>query len=232
MLAKDLMTTAVVTVTPGTPVGEIANLLASRGISAVPVLEADGRMVGLVTEADLVRRVAGEASGRKPGWFATLLTGGAGAEAERYARLHGGRASDVMSVDLVTVKEETPAGDIARIMEERRVKRVPVLRDGRLAGIVSRADLLGLALSAPAADGEPVSDERIRRAVEAAMREQPWADAFSVYPAVAAGVVTFHGYCRSPSVAKALRVLAERVPGVKGVDMQLTAPPPFVLGIP
>jgi len=232
MHAKDLMSTTVVTVTPETPVAEIASLLASRGISAVPVLEADGRMVGIVTEADLVRRLVGEISGRKSGWFTTLLRGRAGDEAERYARMHGGRASEVMSTDLVTVEEDTPADTIARIMEERRVKRVPVLRDGRLAGIVSRADLLRLAFSTPAVGDEQVSDERIRRAVEAAMREQPWADAYLVYPAVVAGVVTFHGFCRSPSVPKALRVLAERLPGVKGVEMQLVPPPPFVLGVP
>lgn len=232
MHAKDLMTTAVVTVTPDTPVPDIANLLASRGISAVPVLDAEGIMVGIVTEADLVRRLAGDTSGPKLGWFFSRVIGGAAAEADRYTRLYGGRACDVMSTDLVTVEEDTPVGDIARIMEEKRVKRVPVLREGRLAGIVSRADLLGLAFAGPAVGSGPVSDERIRRAVEAAMREQPWADAYAVYPAVAAGVVTFHGYCRSPAVPKALRVLAEGVPGVTGVEMLLTAPPRFVLGVP
>jgi CBS domain-containing protein len=232
MHARDLMTTAVVTVTPDTPVAAIAALLASRGISAVPVVDPDGRMVGIVTEADLVRRLAGDDVGQKKGWLAGIATGRARAEAERYVRLHGGRASDVMVTDLVTVQEDTPAREMARLMEERRVKRLPVLREGRLAGIVSRADLLSLAFRAPAAGDEQVSDERIRRAIEAAMREQPWADAYLVYPSVAAGVVTFHGFSRSPSVPKALRVLAERVPGVKGVDIQLAAPPPFVLGVP
>lgn len=230
--ARDLMTSNVVTVTPETPVADIAHLLASRGISAVPVLGSGGRLLGIVTEADLVRRVAGEPAGRKRGWFATLLTRRVGAEAERYARLHGSKARDVMTTDLVTVEEDAPAEEIARLMEERRVKRVPVLREGRLAGIVSRADLLGLALSRVApAEGQP-SDERIRRAVEAAMREQPWADAYMVYPAVEDGIVTFHGFCRSPAVPKALRVLAERVPGVRGVEVELEPPPPFMLGVP
>lgn len=224
------MSTALVTVAPGTPVVEVARLMAARGISAVPVLEAEGRLAGIVTEADLVRRVAGD-GGRRPGWLATMVTGRAAAEADRYARLHGSRAGDVMTGAVVTVEEDAPAEAIARLMEERGVKRVPVLRDGRLVGIVSRADLLGLALAAPAAAAGEVPDERIRRAVEAALREQPWADAFSVWPAVAGGVVTFHGSCRSPSVAKALRVLAERVPGVMGVEMALV-PPPFGLGVP
>ena len=230
--ARDLMTTDVVSVTPETPIADIARLLASRGISAVPVLGPDGRLEGIVTEADLVRRVAGEPAGRKSGWFATLLTRRARAEADRYARMHGGKARDVMTTDLVTVEEGTPAHEIARLMEERRVKRVPVLREGRLAGVVSRADLLGLALSDAGATEEQPSDERIRRAVEASLREQPWADAYMVYPAVQDGVVTFHGFCRSPAVPKALRVLAERIPGVKRVELRLEAPPPFVLGVP
>ncbi|MCW8086640.1 CBS domain-containing protein [Sabulicella glaciei] len=232
MRAADLMTASLLTVTPDTPIAEVANLLASRGVSAVPVLEADGRLAGIVTEADLVRRVAGEAAGRRPGWFSTVVTGRVGTEADHYARMHGARASDVMTTEVVTVEEDTPAADIARLMEDRKVKRVPVLRDGQLVGIVSRADLLGLAFAPPSATAGPVPDERIRRAVEAALREQNWADASLVYPAVSSGVVTFHGFCRSPSVPKALRVLAERVPGVKGVEMDLAPPPPFVLGVP
>lgn len=232
MQASDLMSTAVVTTTPDTPVHEVASLLASQGISAVPVLAPDGRMVGIVTEADLVRQLAGEARGRQPGWFTTLLAGRAGDEARRYARLHGDRAADIMNTDLVTVREDTPADAVARLMEERRVKRVPVLRDGHLVGIVSRADLLRLAMSAPTPGGQEVSDERILRQVRSAMREQSWADNYLIYPSVADGVVTYHGFCRSPSVPTALRVLAERLPGVKGVEIRLVPPPPFVLGVP
>lgn len=232
MRARDLMTTAVLTVTPETPIADIATLLAGRGISAVPVLDATGRMVGIVTEADLVRRVAGEAARRKPGWFGALFAGLAGEDAESYARQYGDRAADIMTTDVVTVDEDTPAGDIARIMEQRGVKRLPVLHHGRLAGVVSRADLLGLALAAPKPVVDQISDERIRRCVEAAMREQPWADAYLVYPAVAAGIVTFHGYCRSPAVQNALRILAEGVPGVKSVTMKVVPPPPFLLGVP
>lgn len=232
MRARDLMTTAVLTVTPETPIAEIATLLAARGISAVPVLDAEGRMAGIVTEADLVRRVAGEAARRKTGWFGALFAPRVGDDARSYAQQHGDRAADIMTTDVVTVDEDTPAAEIARVMEQRGVKRLPVLQQGRLVGVVSRADLLGLALAPPKPVPEQMSDERIRRSVEAAMREQPWADAYLVYPAVAAGTVTFHGYCRSPAVQNALRILAEGVPGVKGVTMQVVPPPPFLLGVP
>lgn len=138
-----------------------------------------------------------------------------------------------MTTEVVSVAEDTPAERIAELMEEKRLKRVPVLRDGKLAGLVSRADLLRLAFTppAPTPEGE-ASDERIRRAVEAAMREQPWADVNIVYPTVEKGVVTFHGFCRSDSVPKALRVLAERVPGVKAVELKLEPPPALMLGVP
>jgi len=230
MRARDLMTTDLVTVTPETRVSDVAHLLAARGISAVPVVTPEGGLLGIVTEADLVRRLAGGTPGG--GWFAGLIGRRPGDTAESYARLHGQRAEDVMTTDLVTVEEDTPAERIAQVMEQRRVKRVPVLREGRLAGIVSRADLLGLAFSAPAEPATEASDTRIRRAVEKAIREQPWADAYLVFPSVQDGIVTFHGWCRSPAVPRALRVLAEAMPGVRGVELKLHQPPAFLLGVP
>ncbi|WP_137181671.1 CBS domain-containing protein [Roseomonas sp. AR75] len=232
MHAKDLMTTAVVTVTPETRLAEVARLLAHRGISAVPVVGADGAVQGIVTEADLVRRLAGEAAGRQGGWLRNLLSARAADSAKAFTRLHGQSAGDVMTTDLVTVEEETTAEAIAQMMEQRGVKRVPVLRDGKLVGIVSRADLLGLAFGAPVVAEAAVSDARLLREVERAMRQQPWADAYHVFPSVEAGVVTFHGWCRSPEVPRALRVLAEALPGVKAVRLDLQAPPGFLLGVP
>ena len=232
MLARDLMTTSVTTVTPDTRLGDVAHLLADRGISAVPVLGPEGELQGIVTEADLVRRLAGESAGRPRGWFRALLAGRATGTAKDFARLHGQRAGDVMTTELVTVGEEMPAGDIAQLMEERGVKRVPVLRYGKLVGIVSRADLLGLAFGPAATPEAAVSDARLLREVERALRAQPWADAHLVFPSVEDGVVTFHGWCRAPEVQRALRVLAEGVVGVKGVQMDLREPPGFLLGVP
>ena len=232
MRARELMTTTVVTVGPETRLADVAHLLADRGISAVPVVGADGVVQGIVTEADLVRRLAGEAAARPRGWLAGLLARRPDATAEGYARLHGQRAGDVMTTALVTVEEDTPAEEIARLMEERRVKRVPVLRAGRMVGIVSGADLLGLAFGPQAAPQAEVSDAQLRRRVERAMRGQPWADAYLVFPSVEYGVVTFHGWCRSAEVPRALRVLAERLPGVKAVRMELREPPGFLLGVP
>jgi len=212
--ARDLMTPDVVTVPPGTPVMAIAHLLAERGISAVPVVDADGQVRGVVTEADLIRRLAGEDE-QPAGWFASLFSD-QGRDADRYARTHGVSAADVMTAEVVAVDPDTLASRIAHLMEERGIRRVLVTQDGRLKGIVSRADLLR-ALVAPPVEGGDLSDDRIRRAVVAAMKKEPWADTFYTLVEVRDGTVEFHGFSRSAAVQRGLRVLAENVPGVKRV---------------
>jgi CBS domain-containing protein len=212
--ARDLMTTEMVTVPPGTPVLAMARLLGERGISAVPVLDPVGRLLGIVTEADLIRRLAGEAE-EPASWLASLFHS-AERDALRFARTHGATAADVMSTDLVTTPPDTPAAEVARMMEQRNIRRVLVTEDGRLRGIVSRADLLR-ALAASGPEPAEVSDDRIRTAVLAAMRREPWADTFYSLVDVRNGVVEFNGFSRSPEVQRGLRVLAEGIPGVKGV---------------
>ncbi|TCZ53424.1 CBS domain-containing protein [Roseicella aquatilis] len=228
MRAKDLMSTEVVTVSPETPMAALARLLADRGISAVPVVEADGKVAGIVTEADLVRRLAGTEE-RPRGWFRNLLASAPG-DAGRYARAHGTTVRDVMTTNLISAGEEATAEEIARLMEEHRVKRVLVLREGRLVGIVSRADLLEAMLAPSETPAAGAEDARIRRAVQAAMAEQSWAKPYFIWPTVERGVVTFHGFCGAPEVTRALRVLAEAVPGAQGVEMRIEAPPPSLFG--
>jgi CBS domain-containing protein len=213
--ARDLMTPDVITVPPETPVLAMARLLADRGISAVPVVSADGKAVGVVTEADLIRRLAGE-DDKQPGWFASLF-GNQERDAERYARTHGVTAKDIMTTELVAVDPDMLASHVAHLMEEKGIRRVLVTQDGRLKGIVSRADLLRALVAPPPEQGD-LSDERIRKAVNAAMKREPWADTFYTLVDVKDGVVEFHGFSRSAAVQRGLRVLAENIPGVKGVQ--------------
>ncbi len=225
LTAKDLMTPDVVTVPPETPVLAIARLLAERKISAVPVQGPEGAVLGIVTEADLIRRLAGE--DEKPmSWFKGLFQNPAD-QAERYARTHGVRAKDVMTEKVVTVSPDDTASHVAQIMEEKNIRRVLVVSDNKLRGIVSRANLLA-ALVAPAPEGEAMSDDRIRRAILAAMRKEPWANSFYLLVDVEDGIATFHGFTREPGVARGLRVLAEGVPGVKGVKDETQPMPPYM----
>lgn len=213
--ARDLMTPDVVTVPPETPVLTIARMLADRGISATPVVDPQGQLLGIVTEADLIRRLAGQED-KPAGWFASLFASPE-QDAVRYARTHGVTARDVMTADVVTVDPDMLASAVAHLMEDRGIRRVMVTQEGRLKGIVSRADLLR-ALVAPPQEGGDLSDDRIRRAVLAAMKKEPWADTFYTMVDVHDGVVEFHGFSRSAAVQRGLRVLAENVPGVKGVQ--------------
>lgn len=217
MRAHEVMTRDLVTIPPKTPLDAIARLFAERGISGAPVVDADGKLLGLVTESDLMRRIAAPED-RPRGWLRDAFTP-AGRQAADYARLHGRVARDVMTTALVTAETDTPIAEIAKAMEERGIRRVPVLREGKLAGIVSRADLIRALATPDATAPEAASDERIRRAVLKAMRGQPWVDAFFVFPDVRDGVVSFHGYCRDEAVQRALKVLAEQIPGVRGVEV-------------
>ncbi len=218
--ARDLMTTEVAKVPPETPVAAIARLFADRGVSAVAVTDPAGTLLGIVTESDLIRRLADEDE-RPSGWLARLFDS-PGAKAERYARSHGVNAGEVMTGRVVTAGPEESAAHIARLMEEHKVRRVLVTEGGRVLGLVSRSDLVRALVArqqAPEGDpsGERVSDERIHRAVLEAMRREPWADTVLTAVDVQDGVVEFYGFSHSEAVGRALRVLAENVPGVKRV---------------
>lgn len=229
MRTRDVMTPNPMTVPPDMTVEAVTQLLAERHVSGVFVVDASGIPLGVVTEADLVRRLAPEGEEADLGWIARHLVDPDRAAA-RYARAHGTRARDVMTPSLVSVDERAPVGEAARLMSERRVRRVAVVREGRLVGVVSRADLLKAVAAHPDRLGVEGADQRIRRAIAAEMRRQPWTDAGPTTVLVEDGVVRFEGYCRSEEARRALRVLAERVEGVRRVEdgLEIGLPPsPF-----
>lgn len=229
MLAKNIMTTNLLTLTPDLPVGVAARMLAERGVSGAPVLDGSGRLLGILTEGDLIRRLAAEKD--KPRSFFFGLFSSAPAQADHYARSHGRKVRDVMTTDIAGVAEDTPVAEVAKLLEARGIRRAPVLRDGKLLGIVSRADLLKVSLAEPPAAGaQAASDQEIARALSRAMRDQPWIDAYFIFPEVRDGVVTVHGYCRSEEVQRGIRVLAEGIPGVREVRVATEAAPIPVVG--
>lgn len=219
MTAKDVMTTKVVAVGPEMPVNAIAALLLDRHISAVPVIDDDRRILGIVSEGDLMRR--GETERWRSWWLAAF--GDAEELARRFAKTHGQRAKDVMTREVVTITEETPLAKIAELLEEKRIKRVPVVREGRLVGIVSRADLLrglaarGLKPMVP----ETQDDRAIRDQLLAVLKREPWADTHLLNIIVEQGIVHLWGFVRSEAERQALRVAAETIPGVRRVEDHL-----------
>jgi len=221
MRAGDVMTADVVRVSPEARVEEIARLLLEHHISAVPVVDAGGRLVGIVSEGDLVRRVETGTAGSRA-WWLELLADPATLALE-YVKTHGRRAADVMTRTVVTVEENASLADVARLLEGRRIKRVPVVRDGRIVGIVSRADLVrGLAVRSIEPQPATVADDRaIREGVLAALRGQPWWLGTYQTVVVIDGVVHLWGMARSVAERAAMRVAAENVPGVRGVEDHL-----------
>jgi len=230
MQAKDVMTTKVVTVQPDARVEHIAALLLEQRISGVPVVDADGRLLGIVTEGDLIRRPE-LGTERHRGWWLQLF----GDERERaaeYARAHGSRAEQVMTRNVVTVTEDTSVGEIARLLEEHRIKRVPVVREGKVVGIVSRANLLqGLAASpAPAPPVRWMDDRSLREKVLRVLQQEGLAAYGPLNVTVTNGVAELWGLVESEEERRAIRVAVENVPGVAAVRDNLGRIRPWLWG--
>jgi CBS domain-containing protein len=231
MRAKDIMTTPVVSVAPETGVSDVARLLLERHISGVPVIDSAGRLVGMVSEGDFLRR-AEDGSHRHGSWWLRLFSG-SGENAAEYVKTHGRSAADVMTRDVVTVTEDTQAGDIAHLLETKRIKRVPVVRSGKVVGIVSRADLLrGFAAQrhAPAVPAS-VEDETIRKQILEEIQAADWAPTYGVSVVVVDGIVQVWGVVDSPEQGEALRVAATNAPGVKGVELNVSSIPAYAWGV-
>ena len=228
MQAKDVMTTNVVTVQQGTGVPEIARLLLKHRISAVPVVDSDQRILGIVSEGDLMRRAETDTESRHSWWLEAMLS--TEDKASEYIRTHGRKAGDVMTRDVIGVTEDTPLDEIAGLLEKHHVKRVPVTRDGRLIGIVSRANLLhGLAAKGAESIGPSSSDDQtIRENLLHALFKEVGLDTALINVIVNDGVVQLWGLVGSGAEKNAAQVSAENTPGVKAVQNHLSQVPPVV----
>ena len=219
MEARDIMTTNVVTVGPETPVKEVAKKLLKSRISAVPVVDADQRVLGIVSEGDLMRR-ADIGTERERSWW--LRTFGPASEfAEDYVKSRGTKASEVMTAKVVAISEDTPVSKIAEILEKNRIKRVPVTWKGKIIGIVSRANLLhGLtAQSETSAAALTKTDREIRERIVQVLKGEIWADLSTINVTVKKGHVEVWGILESEAQGKALRVALENVRGVKSFEI-------------
>lgn len=218
MNANDVMTKNVITVAPDTKISECAGVLLEHKISAVPVVDDERRVLGIVSEGDLIRRV--ELGTERPGrsWWLRLLTDNS-ALASDYVKSHSKYVRDVMTSNVTTVDSATPLNVIAEILESKHIKRVPVLDNDRLVGIVSRANLLqGLAAARDGAANVPSTDDRaIRAQLVEALDKEPWSTSSSMNITVSSGVVEVWGTVGSQEERRALRVAAENTPGVRDV---------------
>lgn len=232
MQAKDVMSSPVVTVRPDDDVRDVARLLLEQRISGVPVVDADRKLVGILSEGDLIHRAEIGTDQEPRSWWLSLVVNGAEA-ARHYVKAHGMKVADLMTRDVISVGEDASLVEIAELLEEKRIKRVPVVKNGAVVGIVSRANLLQ-ALTAHKASplAQPSRDDRtIREALNDKLREQTWANAAALNVIVTDGVVHLWGFVDSGDQRRAIKVLAEEIEGVKRVEDHLGTTPKYIGGV-
>jgi CBS domain-containing protein len=231
MRAADVMTTPVVTVGPNASVQEVAALLSEKGISGVPVVDPEGRVLGVVSEGDLLHRpeIGTEPTARRRrSWWLELMQPDRAVAFRDYVKAHGRTIEDAMTRAVISVAEETELAEVATLLETKGIKRVPVIRDGKLVGIVSRSNLvraLAAAKSeAPIHDG--VDDVSLRRALLAEVTRQQWNGVFAQDIIVKDGVVhVWFSDDRPPEERAALRVAAQNIAGVRNVEVHIIRVP-------
>jgi CBS domain-containing protein len=197
MKASDIMVAKVITVGPNASVRDVANLLLNEKISAVPVVSEDGNLLGIVSERDLMRRVE-VGTERHRSWWLEMLSSNE-ALAVEFVKANARKVADVMTRNVITANPEIQVSDIASLMEKNSIKRVPIVKDGKVVGIVSRANLLQALASAPlAADGQQKADDSaLREKVEARLSAQAWTKPWQLNVIVHDGIVELWGAVHS-----------------------------------
>lgn len=213
--AKDVMTTTVCAVAADARISIVARLMAEKGVSAIPVVEQGGQIIGIISEGDLIHRKEIQTPNRRS-WWLDLLSGGDEA-ARDYTKAHAMTVRDLMVTPVISVTEDTPLSEIAGVLDKHRIKRVPVTSSGTLIGIVSRADIVKALARQESPSNVRPDDKSIRNTLFQRLKAQTWAPNSGFSFTVSNGVIELHGLIVSPDQKQALRVTAESIPGVKEV---------------
>ena len=230
MQAYDVMTHKVFTASPQTTVEQLATLMIENHISALPIVDENSHIVGLVSEGDLMRRVEG-ADMKQPSWWLELFSGEKNTSAD-FVKAKGQHAGDIMTKEVRTIPPETPVGEIAEILEGNKIKRMPVVENGRLVGIVSRANLLhALAARPESVLGPNPEDRALRLAVIEALSEIPGLNITQQNVIVKSGNVIFWGIAHSKDDEAAAQVAIENIQGVSEISINLMRIPALSWGI-
>ena len=225
MQARDVMVSPVITIGENATVRDAAKLLIENRISAVPVVDDAGKLVGIVSEADLMRRP--EVGTERPSsWWLSLLMGD-GTVAAEYVKSHAMKVKDVLTRDVKTASPETRLYEIADLLEENHVKRVPIVSaGGDLVGIISRANIIQAVASARPKVEVSLSDAQIRNRLLDELKRHSWSRAHKLNVTVAKGTVGLWGFVHSEMQRRAVTIAAEAIPGVIAVNDHLTCEEP------
>jgi CBS domain-containing protein len=219
MKASDVMTRNVLTIGRETSVADAIRVMLDNNVSGLPVLD-NGKVVGILTEGDLLRRSETGTERHRPRWLEILM--GPRRMAGEYVRTHGRKVEGIMTADVISVAGDAPLDEVVGLMERRRIKRVPVIEDDVLVGIVSRLDLLRALLHTLEAQlSEGRGDDDIREQILAELAKAAWVPKDGLSISVKDGVVDLHGVILEENEREALRVVAENVPGVRAVEDHL-----------
>jgi CBS domain-containing protein len=226
MIVADVMTRNCITIAPDATVEEAANLMLSRNISGLFVVDKAGELAGVITEGDLLRRDELGTERNRPWWLRLLVS--PARQAADFAQANGRHVRDVMTEDVLSIARDAPLEEVVAAMEKNRIKRLPVTADGKVVGVVSRADLLR-ALIGRVRNAEPLAtdDRTIRTAILNALEAQSWAPMTTLNVTVADGVADLWGTITNDEERRAIRVVAENTPGVKTVHDHLVYVEPY-----
>jgi CBS domain-containing protein len=224
MKAVDLMTTNVITIVEDATVQDAAALMLGNRISALPVVDRSGKLVGIVSEGDLMRR-AELGTERERSWWLELLTANRDLASD-YVKAHGRKVSEVMTRKVVSAPPNTPINTIALLLEKYAIKRVPILDHGKLDGIVARANLLqalaGMTVETPMR--QAAKDAEVREEILARLSGAPWRP-WLLNVTVHEGVADLWGIAKAAEEKNAAGVAAENAPGVAAVNNHIIVRP-------
>lgn len=220
MNAADVMGINVITAKPDWSIQQAAMVMLEKGIGGLPVVDNDNRMVGMVSEGDLMRR-AECGTGHRHSWWLRMLMGRDGL-AQEYVREHGRKVADVMTPTVITASPSTSLAEIAELLERNRIKRIPIVVNGKLVGIVSRANVVQAVASCLRSDhATNQTDASLRDSILARYKKEPWAQTGLINVTVNEGTADLWGIAESEAQKKAFRVAAEVTPGVRAVNDNL-----------
>jgi CBS domain-containing protein len=222
MKAADVMVSNVISVGLEASVQEVAEVLLRNRISAVPVIGPQGELAGIVSEGDLLRRPETETE-RRHSWWLGLIASSQGLASE-YIKSHSHKVVDVMTRRVVTATPDTPVADLATLLEKHAIKRVPIVEDGKVVGIVSRANLLQALACLKNVPPGTTDDASIRAKLTSKLANEQWAKPSLLNLIVHDGTVDLWGIVDSQTEKKAVRVLVESTPGVRAVNDNLIIP--------
>lgn len=217
MKIEDVMTRGVITVRPDAPIHEAARLMTEHRVSGLPVIDEAGRLVGIISEGDLILRQKPREVG---GWWRFFFNDGERL-AREYRKAVGTTVGEVMTTAVISVSPDLPISSAASVLDKRHVRRLPVVSNGTLLGIVSRGDLIK-ALAAAPPTGMSVPDAQLVTEMRARMAREPWTDSHAIVVQAKEGHLSLRGFVGSREEKAALETMARAIDGCRGVDNRLT----------